>query len=427
MRVTPIEERHERARVARELQEHELIGADSCAVAIEALDEHKPALVLLPAASPAGEPELLNRLRAAARGGIPTMKLPPPTSVNPRALADQIRQALGEEFRATAELLAVPGASPHLIAAARAAISWIKARRATWTAAPAAPAAPAEPATPAVPAAPTSPVVKPAVFAPALAGLAPALHGGDSDGDGGSSRQDSPYVLQTDGEVLEPAEPSAISRAIATVLESRESIALWLPRVAVLAAAALLAWALISYWPQLRGSVSSQKSDASTAPGSAPPSGAPAARGTAPGAADTSPESGVSGWIAVFSPFDVQVSEGARTIALDDRSRAMLPPGPHTLHFQNRALGYDETRTVQIKSTGTATVNLAPRTGISVTSTEPAEVLIDGTRVGETPLSAFKIDLGTHSVLVRSPTGERQITVTATSKPVQLDVDFSKP
>src|SRR5436189_2229902 len=85
------------ARVARELQEHELIGADSCAVAIEALDEHKPALVLLPAASPAGEPELLNRLRAATRGGIPTMKLPPPTSVNPRALADQIRQALWED------------------------------------------------------------------------------------------------------------------------------------------------------------------------------------------------------------------------------------------------------------------------------------------------------------------------------------------
>ena len=30
------------ARVARELQEHELIGADSCAVALAALDDHKP-------------------------------------------------------------------------------------------------------------------------------------------------------------------------------------------------------------------------------------------------------------------------------------------------------------------------------------------------------------------------------------------------
>ena len=100
----------------------------------------------------------------------------------------------------------------------------------------------------------------------------------------------------------------------------------------------------------------------------------------------------------MFSPFDVRISEGTRAIALDDRSRAMLPPGAHTLHFQNRALGYDETRTVLIKSTETATVNLAPRTGISVTSTEPAEVLIDGTRVGDTPISAYQIDLGTHNV-----------------------------
>src|SRR5205085_1610085 len=123
------------ARVARELREHELIGADSCAVAIEALEEHKPALVLLPAASPAGEPALLTALRTATRGGIPTMKLPPPTSVNPKALADQIRQALGEEGEVlpapALEASAVPGVSPHLIGAAKTAISWIRARRAT--------------------------------------------------------------------------------------------------------------------------------------------------------------------------------------------------------------------------------------------------------------------------------------------------------
>ena len=218
------------ARVARELQEHELIGADSCAVAIEALDEHKPALVLLPASSPAGEPELLIRLRTAARGGIPTMRLPPPTSVNPRALADQIRQALGEQSGAPVEVPAeppaAPGASPHVIAAAHAAISWIKARRATWSAGPAA-------------GAPVDPALKPAVFEPAPAGLA--------FDDGGSTKQEAPYVLHTDGEEMEPAEPSALSRATATVLESRESIAVWLPRVAVLAAAALLVWAVIHH------------------------------------------------------------------------------------------------------------------------------------------------------------------------------------
>src|SRR5207253_158913 len=112
---------------------------------------------------------------------------------------------------------------------------------------------------------------------------------------------------------------------------------------------------------------------------------------------------------------------------LDDRSRAMLPAGLHRLSFQNRALGYEETRAVEIKSTETTTLNLIPQSRIEVTSSEPADVLIDGAAVGSTPLRAHRIDLGTHTVVVKSASGERTITVTATSKPVQVDVDFSKP
>ena len=61
-----------------------------------------------------------------------------------------------------------------------------------------------------------------------------------------------------------------------------------------------------------------------------------------------------------------------------------------------------------------------------MTSNEPAEVLIDGTRVGDTPYDG-KVGLGTHTVTVRTAGAERQLTVEATSKPVQLEVDFSKP
>lgn len=193
------------ARVARELQDHELIGADSCAVAIDALDEHKPALVLLPAAAPSGEPELLNRLRTAVRGGIPTMRLPPPTSVNPRALADQIRQALTkEEPSAPAEASA---ASPHVIAAAKTAIGWIRARRATWA---------APPAVPAVEMAPVKVV---------LTGAAPSV----SD--------ERPDAGQETGE--SPAAPGP---------DSRDSMAAWLPLAALIVAAALLIWAVIWSW-----------------------------------------------------------------------------------------------------------------------------------------------------------------------------------
>jgi len=199
------------ARVARELQDHELIGADSCAVAIDALDEHKPALVLLPAAAPVGEPELLSRLRTAVAGGIPTMRLPPPTSVNPRALADQIRQALKKEEPAAPDEPA--GASLHMIAAAKTAISWIRARRASWA---------TEPVVPAIETAPVQ--TAPVQTAP---------------------REDPPRVFEE-----EPAsEEKSEERETPAVVEPGESIAAaWLPRVAVIVAAALLIWAVISYW-----------------------------------------------------------------------------------------------------------------------------------------------------------------------------------
>jgi hypothetical protein len=105
-------------------------------VALAALDDHKPVLVLLPASSPAGEPQLLERLRTLVRGGVPTLRLPPPTSVNPKALAEQIRQAVVGE----APLPPVEEPPPikeetseHLVTAAKVAISWIRARRATWS------------------------------------------------------------------------------------------------------------------------------------------------------------------------------------------------------------------------------------------------------------------------------------------------------
>jgi archaellum component FlaF (FlaF/FlaG flagellin family) len=128
----------------------------------------------------------------------------------------------------------------------------------------------------------------------------------------------------------------------------------------------------------------------------------------------------------VFAPFDITISEGGTGVQVDDRGRAMLTPGRHRLRFQNVELGYDETRTVNVKPADTTTINLTPQATIAVTSNEPAEVLVDGTLVGETPYNG-KVSLGTHAVTVRTAGAERQLTVQATSKPLELQVDFSKP
>jgi hypothetical protein len=60
-------------------------------------------------------------------------------------------------------------------------------------------------------------------------------------------------------------------------------------------------------------------------------------------------ESIFAGWVSVLSPFDIVIAEGTRGIRLDERNQAMLPPGRHELHFENRALGYEELREVFVK------------------------------------------------------------------------------
>lgn len=140
-------------------------------------------------------------------------------------------------------------------------------------------------------------------------------------------------------------------------------------------------------------------------------------------------ESIFPGWLVVYSPFDLSITEGTRPLRLDDRNQVMLAAGPHDLRFVNRALGYEEMRQVEVKPGETTTVSVTPpRSTVAVTATETAQVLVDGTRIGETPLAAVPIDLGTHEIVVRSEAGvERRFTVTVTVQPFTLNVDFSKP
>ena len=164
------------------------------------------------------------------------MKLPPPTSVNPRALAEQIRQALGNQaVPLVQQPVTAPGPSPHLVAAAKAAIAWTRERRRSWS----------------------DPHIPPAAV-PMPAELFEQLSAPESD--------------------AVPAEASVSSSATDTVPGSGESMAAWIPRAAVLAAAILLIWALGSCWPRLSA---------------ATPSGDHAA--PPPGESDFTPASQVSG------------------------------------------------------------------------------------------------------------------------------------
>jgi len=498
-------------RLARELAGHELIGADSCAVAKTAVDRRLPDLVLLPPQPESGQDELVSHLRNVP-GGVRILTLPAvlqegnPAVDSPTSFANQVRQSL-----------AVAPGRAQLIAAGFAVAKWIRARRAGWSGAPAY-------QTPArdfarEPAAAVYPPPPPRVIPPAPVAPPPLL------------RREPPRppepIEEPVAEMEEPAGPSFASTAADTARDVRASIMAWLPRVAALGVIAALAAAGYTYLPKLRTAVTSGEVVLESGPagsqvfidgnlvGKTPvtttlpagrhtvefrngdmsrmkelnvtarerlvervdwrmkPTGSlqvesdpPGARvlvdgvfrGNTPltvetlslgthavvvetregsvrrtvviedGKTSEVTESIFSGALAIFAPFEIESSEGNKQLRLDERGRATLAAGPHTLRFQNRALGYNEVRTVEIKPGETISLNLVPQTTLNVTANEPAEVSIDGTRVGPTPVSGAKVTLGTRSVVVKNAAGdERRFTVTATAKPVQLDVDFTRP
>ena len=140
-------------------------------------------------------------------------------------------------------------------------------------------------------------------------------------------------------------------------------------------------------------------------------------------------ESIFPGWVAVYSPFDLTIIEGGRVLRPDDRSQVMLPPGTHEIRLVNRALAFDEVRQVDVKPGDTTVVRLTPPPStLTVTATEAAEVWLDGARVGETPVDALSVSLGTHEVVVKRATGgERRFTITIGVNPVTLNADFNRP
>src|SRR5436189_5827253 len=81
------------SRLARELRGCELMGAESCPVAIKAIKKRVPDVLLLPAVPGNGEADLLAHLKSIP-GGVLTLKLPPVESADPIDLARQIRELL---------------------------------------------------------------------------------------------------------------------------------------------------------------------------------------------------------------------------------------------------------------------------------------------------------------------------------------------
>jgi len=135
-----------------------------------------------------------------------------------------------------------------------------------------------------------------------------------------------------------------------------------------------------------------------------------------------------SGWVAIFAPIRLEVSEGRRSLGSTDESRIMLPPGKHVLTFSSAEFGYKGTQTVEISPGEERVLNLRPTGTVNLNASPWAEVWVDGTRAGETPLANLEVPLGTREFVFKHPQyGERKLTATVTTTTSALSVDFGRP
>jgi hypothetical protein len=129
-------------------------------------------------------------------------------------------------------------------------------------------------------------------------------------------------------------------------------------------------------------------------------------------------QAAIPGSVAIASPVSVQVFEDRRLIGTSDMDRIMLPAGEHELELVSDLIGLRTTRTVRVAAGQTAAIAVdLPRAPVSINAAPWAEVFIDGTRAGETPLGNILQTLGPHEVVFRHPQlGERRVSTIVTLK-----------
>jgi hypothetical protein len=138
----------------------------------------------------------------------------------------------------------------------------------------------------------------------------------------------------------------------------------------------------------------------------------------------------VSGWIAVTSPIELQLLEQDRLLGTSRSDRIMVAAGPHQVDLVNEELGYRVTRTLEVAAGKVAPLSIEiPNGTIALNAAPWAEVWIDGTKVGETPIGNLQLPIGQHDVVFRHPElGEQRHSATVTLKDVaRLSADFTRP
>jgi hypothetical protein len=128
----------------------------------------------------------------------------------------------------------------------------------------------------------------------------------------------------------------------------------------------------------------------------------------------------------VDAPVELQVLQGGRVLGASGR-RISLPPGSYDL--QLRSADFSSSKRVDVAAGRVARIDVdMPDGTLSLNAAPWAEVYLDGTRLGETPIANVTAKAGTHEVIFRNPQHNelRQMVNVASGKPTRVSVTLTK-
>jgi hypothetical protein len=120
-----------------------------------------------------------------------------------------------------------------------------------------------------------------------------------------------------------------------------------------------------------------------------------------------------SGWVAIFAPIVLEISENGKSLGTTEIDRIMLSPGQHELTLVNRDLGFKTVQEVTVDAGEVRSITVEPKGTVSINAIPWAEVWLDGQKLGDTPLANMRVPLGVREFVFKHPQhGERKVTVT---------------
>jgi hypothetical protein len=121
-------------------------------------------------------------------------------------------------------------------------------------------------------------------------------------------------------------------------------------------------------------------------------------------------ETFMPGWLAVHSRIPLDVLMNGKRIGATGDGQLLLPPGRHKVTLASAQYNYRDTISVEIDAGRVRDHNVKlPLGRVTVNAPAGSEIWIEGERVGEAPMQAVPVPIGTREVVVRHPSfGERR-------------------